>query len=138
MACLQIYRGLLSLATFLRVHSNSEEVSYLSWQKTYRNLKTTCHNKLKFFLWTKLLENLLLARYLISVAAPLNDSEVLIVFKLTELSRSCSKPIINIFQLSQLMFRLPMESFETFIWKVFKKILFIKSILFWKKNKKQN
>ena len=31
-----------------------------------------------------------------------------------------------------------MESFETFIWKVFKKILFIKKILFWKKNKKQN
>ena len=30
MACLQIYRELLSLATFLRVHSNSKEVSYLS------------------------------------------------------------------------------------------------------------
>ena len=30
MACLQIYRQLLSLATFFRVHSNSEEVSYLS------------------------------------------------------------------------------------------------------------
>ena len=25
--------------------------------------KTTCHIKLKFFLWTKLLENLLLAKY---------------------------------------------------------------------------
>ena len=138
MACLQIYQELLSLATFLRVHSNSEEVSYLSWQKRHPNLKTTCHIKLKFFLWTKLLVDLLLARYLISVAVPLNDSEVLIVFKLPELSRSCSKRIINIFQLSQLMFWLPMESFEAFIWKVFKKILFIKSILFWKKNKKQN
>ena len=52
MACLQIYRELLSLATFLRVHSNSEEVSYLSWQNTYPNLKTTCHVKLKFFLYT--------------------------------------------------------------------------------------
>ena len=31
----------------------------------------------------------------------LNDSEVLIVFKLLELSRSCSKWITNIFQLSQ-------------------------------------
>ena len=58
MACLQIYRELLSLVTFLRVHSNSNKVSYLSLQNTYPNLKTTCHIKLKFFLWTKLLENL--------------------------------------------------------------------------------
>ena len=72
MACLQIYRELLSLATFLRVHSNSKEVSYLPWQNAYPNLKTTCHIKLKFFLWTKLLENLLIVRYLISVAAPLS------------------------------------------------------------------
>ena len=71
MACLQIYRELLSLTTFLRVHSNWKEVSYLSWQNTYPNLKTACHIKLKFFLWTKLLGNLLLAKYLISVAAPL-------------------------------------------------------------------
>ena len=53
------------------VHSNSEEVSYLSWQNTYPNLKTTCHIKLKFSLWTKLLENLLLTKYLISVTLPL-------------------------------------------------------------------
>ena len=32
----------------------------------------------------------------------LNDSEVLIVFKLPEISCSCSKRIINMFQLSQL------------------------------------
>ena len=64
-ACLQIYRELLSLATFLRVHSNSEEVSYLSLQNTYPNLKTTCHIKLNLFLWTKLSENLLLEKYLI-------------------------------------------------------------------------
>ena len=38
---------------------------------TYPNLKTTCHIQLKFFLWTKIIENLLLAKYLISVAAPL-------------------------------------------------------------------
>ena len=37
----------------------------LSWHKTYPNLKTTCHIKLKFFLRNKLLENLLLAKYLI-------------------------------------------------------------------------
>ena len=71
MACLHIFRELLSLATFLTVHSSSEEVSYLSWQNTYPNLKTACHIKLKHFLWTKLLENLLFARYLISVVIPL-------------------------------------------------------------------
>ena len=71
MACSQIYRQLLSLTTFLRVHSNSKEVSYLFDKMRTPNLKTTCHIKLKFFLWTKLLENLLLAKYFISVAAPL-------------------------------------------------------------------
>ena len=43
------------------VHSNSEDVSYLSCQNTYLNLKTTCHTKLKLLLWTKLIENFLLA-----------------------------------------------------------------------------
>ena len=71
MACLQIYRELLSLVTFLRVHSNSKEVSYLSRQNIYPNLKTTGHIKLKFFWWIKLLKNLLLAKYLISAAVPL-------------------------------------------------------------------
>ena len=71
MACLQIYRELLSLATFLRVYSNSKEVSYLSWQNIYPHLKTTGHIKLKFFWWIKLLKNLLLAKYLISAAVPL-------------------------------------------------------------------
>ena len=41
----------------------------------------------------------------------MNDSEVLIVFKLPKLFRSYSKRIINIFQLSQLMILLQMESF---------------------------
>ena len=45
----------------------------LSRQNTYPNLRTTCHTKLKFFLLTKLLANLLLAKYLISVAAPLSS-----------------------------------------------------------------
>ena len=62
----------MSLTTFLHVHSNSEEVSYLPWQNTYTSLKTTFHIKLKYFFWTKLLANLLLAKYLISVTAPLN------------------------------------------------------------------
>ena len=43
----------------------------ISWQNTYPNLKTICYIKLKLFLWTKLMENLLLAKYLISVTAPL-------------------------------------------------------------------
>ena len=79
LTCLQIYRELLSLMTFLRVYSNSREVSYLSWQITYSNLKTTCHKKLKFFLWTKLLENLLHAKYLISATAPLNLNYLLLL-----------------------------------------------------------
>ena len=71
MACLQIYRELLSHKTFFRVHSNSKEVSYLSWQNTYPNWKTTRHIKLKSFWLTKLLVNLFLAKYLISVTTPL-------------------------------------------------------------------
>ena len=71
MDCLQIYRESLLLATFLRDHSNSKEVSYFSSQNAYPNLKTNCHIKLKFFLGTKLRESLLLAKQLISVAAPL-------------------------------------------------------------------
>ena len=61
------------LATFLGVHSNSKEVSYLSWQNMYPNLKTTRHIKLKFFLWTKLLHNLLLANYLMSTISSLKN-----------------------------------------------------------------
>ena len=71
MACFQIYRELLSFATFLQVHSRSKKVSFLYWQNRYLNLKTTCHIKLIFFLWTKLLESLLLAKYLMSVPATL-------------------------------------------------------------------
>ena len=50
----------------------TQEVSYVSCQNTYPNSKTTCHNKLQFFLWTKLLENLTLAKYLIYFTAPFN------------------------------------------------------------------
>ena len=57
----QIYR------LFLRVDWNSKEVSYLSWQNTYPNLKTTWHVTLKFFLSIYFLKNFLLAKYLISV-----------------------------------------------------------------------
>ena len=77
---------LLLLATFLQVHSNSKEVSLSTWQNTYSNLRTTCHIKLKFFLWTKLLENLLLAKYLISVTAPLSILQTLKCFLKMHLS----------------------------------------------------
>ena len=63
LACLQIHRKLLSLATFLRV---PDKISYLSWQNTYPNLKNTCHIKLNFFLWTKILENFQISPWKIS------------------------------------------------------------------------
>ena len=78
MTCLQIYQKLLSLATFLGVHSNPEELSCLSLQNTYLNWKITCHINLNFLLWTELLENLLLAKYLISVAVPLWKNLIII------------------------------------------------------------
>ena len=95
MACLQIYRELLLLTTFLRVHSNSKEVSYLSWQNTYSSLETTCHIKLTFFLLNEVLENLLLANYLISVTAPLisisheNTTETSLTSKKCRLAKFC-------------------------------------------------
>ena len=52
----------------LRVHSDSKETSYLSWQNAYSNLKT-------IFLKTIFLKNVLLVKYLISVAAPLKKSK---------------------------------------------------------------
>ena len=48
-----------------------KEASYLPWQNKYPNLKTTCHVKLKFSLRAKLPENLILAKYLISITAGL-------------------------------------------------------------------
>ena len=70
MSCLQIYQETLLLATFLRAHSNSKEVSYLSWKNLFPNLKTICHIKLKLFFWTKFLENVLLAKHVISGVFP--------------------------------------------------------------------
>ena len=74
--CLQIYREWMSLATFLRVHSNSKEVSFLPWQNKYPNLKTTCHIMPIFFMWTKLPKKLLLAKYLISAVAVLTVQKI--------------------------------------------------------------
>ena len=48
------------------------EFSHSSFKRRrYPNLKITCHNRLNFYLWTKLFDNLLLARYIISVVGPL-------------------------------------------------------------------
>ena len=54
------------LKIFYCVYSNSKDASYLFSVKKDSNLKTSCHVKTKTFLWTKLLENLLLAECLIS------------------------------------------------------------------------
>ena len=49
------------------------KVSYLPWQNICSNIKTTGQIRSNFFLWTKLLQNLLLAKYLIYVAATLKN-----------------------------------------------------------------
>ena len=59
---------------FSKFIQTQKGLSYLSWQNTYPNLKTTCHIKLNFFLWTWLLETLLLSKYLISATAPLRKN----------------------------------------------------------------
>ena len=77
MACLQIYREVLPLAIFLPSSFRLKRgilpllTKYLSYSEEMHILKTTCHIKLRFFLWTKLLEKLLLVKYLIFVAANL-------------------------------------------------------------------
>ena len=62
---------IIVLTTFLRVHLNSKEVSFLSWQNV-SYIENYFSYQVRFFLWTKLLKTLLLAKYLISVAAPLS------------------------------------------------------------------
>ena len=66
-----LFTNYFRLQRLLEFIQTQKEVSYLSKQNNYDILKTTCHLKLKFFLWTKLPENILLAKYLISVAATL-------------------------------------------------------------------
>ena len=64
MDCLQNYQEYLLLATFRQIHPITLEISSL-------NLKTTWHTKPKIFLCTKLLENILLEKYLKSVLVAL-------------------------------------------------------------------
>ena len=54
---------------FSRTSFNSKKASYLNWKNKYPNLKSTCQIKPKFFLWIKLLQNQLIAKYLIYVPA---------------------------------------------------------------------
>ena len=61
------------LRLFFKFIQTQKKVSYIPWQNKYLNLKNTCHIEPKIFLWTKLLKNLLLAKYLISVAATLKQ-----------------------------------------------------------------
>ena len=67
-------------ATFQRINSILKEVFYHAWQNKYPNLKPTSQIKLKLFLWTKLLENLLLAKYLVSVAEALRPPKPTYMF----------------------------------------------------------
>ena len=73
-----LFTNLLRIIVACDFWPTSEELSYLSWQNTCFNLSSTCHIKLKFFLWTKLLQNLLLAKYLLSVAALLKTKSFFI------------------------------------------------------------
>ena len=76
------------LTNFRRVYSNSKGVFYLPWQNKFSNLKTTCHIKPKFFLWTKLLENLLLTKYFISVAGALRVTQPFLCFWVNRVNKS--------------------------------------------------
>ena len=76
--CLQNLWEYLSFVTFHRVQSKWKGVSNLPRQNKYFNLKTTCHTKPKLILWTKLLKNLLLANYLISVPVALMSLDKII------------------------------------------------------------
>ena len=67
-------------STFPFLKIASKEVSNLYWQNRYPNLKTTCHINLKFFLWTKLLDRLLLAKYVVSVNVTLK-SKIMAIWK---------------------------------------------------------
>ena len=52
----------------LKISYAPHKAHNLPWQNKYSSLKNNCHIKPKLFLWIKLLENLHLTIYLISVA----------------------------------------------------------------------
>ena len=56
---------------YCRLRLSSDFIQTKKRYPTALDLKTTCHIKLKFFMWTKLLESLMLAKYFISVTVTL-------------------------------------------------------------------
>ena len=62
---------IIFVCDFLPSSFKLKRVILLPWQNNYSNLKVTCHSKPNKFLRTKLLNNLLLAKYLIFVAVAL-------------------------------------------------------------------
>ena len=83
------------------------------------NLKTTCHTVLRFFLRTKLLEKLLHAKYLISVAAPLSITNFIInlypLLLLFKPNRSWSK--ISSWIVFNFLFRFQFLLFQHFVFE---------------------
>ena len=82
-------------------------------------MKTSCHVKLKFFLWTKLLENLLLAKYLIPVA---ETSNVSISRPISEINLETMK--VTIYEVSYLQFQRFSKKYDETTFDVFWKRYF--------------
>lgn len=57
---------------FTFICAQLKEASYSPWPNKYSNVRAACHIKPKFFLWNNLLENVLIAEYLISVVVTLS------------------------------------------------------------------
>ena len=102
---------------------------YTNWG-TRLGTATNCDNDIN-----KLSLNII-AWYFIITLKLCND--FIIVFKLTVLKRGCLGQIIHTFQLQYLNKFAYIESLNIFWKSVFKKILLIKSLLFWKKGEKRN
>ena len=82
-------------------------------------MKTSCHIKLKFFLWTKLLENLLLAKYLIPVA---ETSNVSISRPISEINLETMK--VTMYKVSYLQFQRFSKKYDETTFDVFWKRYF--------------
>ena len=64
-----MFTKLLRIVVAHQFYSILREVSSLPLQTKYSNLKTICHIKPNYFLWAKLPEKVLLAKYVTPVAA---------------------------------------------------------------------
>ena len=65
-----------------------KELSYLSWQNTYPNLKTACHTKLKFFPSTRILTYFLQNISYLSLRPPLSTDRTIIFMLLWTMTLS--------------------------------------------------